>query len=55
MTILTEISNSGRAVIMATHNYNMLKKFPARTMKCEKGKLEETKEGEEIDFASLMQ
>ncbi len=55
MNILTEICNSGRAVIMATHNYNMLKKFPARTMKCEKGRLVESKEGEEIDFESLMQ
>jgi cell division transport system ATP-binding protein len=37
--ILFEISNSGRAVIMATHNYTLLKKFAARTLKCEDGKL----------------
>lgn len=39
MGILTDISKNGRAVIMATHNYNILKKYPARTLKCEDGKL----------------
>jgi len=39
MNILTDISKSGRAVIMATHNYNLLDKFKARTLKCEDGKL----------------
>jgi cell division transport system ATP-binding protein len=34
MKILFEISQAGRAVIMATHNYNLLKKFPSRTLKC---------------------
>ena len=42
MAILQEISKSGRAVIMATHNYNMLDKFPSRTMKCEDGKISES-------------
>ena len=54
MKILTEIKDSGRAVIMATHNYTILKKYPYRTLKCSHGKLEEIKEGEEIDFTSLM-
>ncbi len=35
MQILMEISESGRAVMMATHNYNLIKKFPSRTLKCE--------------------
>jgi cell division transport system ATP-binding protein len=35
MNILWEISRSGRAVMMATHNYNLIKRFPSRTMKCE--------------------
>jgi cell division transport system ATP-binding protein len=39
MEILVSISESGRAVMMATHNYNLLKKFPSRTLKCEKEKL----------------
>ena len=39
MDILMEISQGGRAVMMATHNYNLIKKFPSRTLKCEDGKL----------------
>lgn len=39
MNILTGISQSGRAVVMATHNYNLLDKYSARTLKCEDGRL----------------
>jgi cell division transport system ATP-binding protein len=41
MRLLFEISNSGRAVLMATHNYSLMDKFPARTIKCENGKVME--------------
>ena len=39
MKILVDIAGSGRAVMIATHNYNLIKRFPARTIKCEEGKL----------------
>ena len=39
MKLLFEISNSGRSVLMATHNYSLFKEFPARTLKCEDGKI----------------
>lgn len=52
-TLLHDISKKGRAVIMATHNYNLLKKFNAKTLKCENGKLIEKGLVEEIDFNSL--
>lgn len=52
MNILFEISHAGRAVVMATHNYNLLNKFRARTLKCHEGKLIEL-EDREIDFAAL--
>ena len=42
MKILLSIAESGRAVMMATHNYQLIKKFPSRTLKCEKEKLLET-------------
>jgi cell division transport system ATP-binding protein len=42
MKILHKIGESGRAVMMATHNYSLMKKFPARTLKCEDGKLFES-------------
>lgn len=55
MRLLFEISKTGRAIIMATHNYGILKKFPARTIKCEKGQLSESQHTSEIDFESLME
>jgi len=39
MKLLFEISQSGRAVLMATHNYLIIKEFPSRMMKCEDGKI----------------
>jgi cell division transport system ATP-binding protein len=43
MALLFDISNSGRAVLMATHNYSLIEKFPARIIKCEAGKLFDSK------------
>ncbi|MEA2106882.1 MAG: ATP-binding cassette domain-containing protein [Bacteroidota bacterium] len=53
MKILFDISNNGRAVIMATHDYNMVKKFTARTVKFEDGKVTEQDQTKEIDFEKL--
>ncbi|HKL09648.1 MAG TPA: ATP-binding cassette domain-containing protein [Bacteroidales bacterium] len=53
MKILFDISNNGRAVIMATHDYNMVKKFTARTFKFEDGKVSEQNHTQEIDFERL--
>ena len=53
MNLLQEISNSGRAVLMATHNYPLLKKYPARTLKCENGELLQLEQNTEIDFTML--
>jgi cell division transport system ATP-binding protein len=53
MQLLREISGSGRAVLMATHNYTLLKKFPSRTLKCDDGKLTEVEESTEIDFTTM--
>lgn len=39
MALLFDISHSGRAVLMATHNYALMEKFPSRTVKCEGGKV----------------
>ena len=53
MKLLLEICNNGRAVIMATHDYNMVKQFPARTIKFDNGKVFEQRLADEIDFDSL--
>ena len=55
MKLLFDIASTGRAVIMATHNYSLLKKFPSKTLKCEKSRLFETEHISEIDFESLME
>ena len=39
MNLLFEISKSGRAVVMATHNYVLLERFPGRVIRCEGGQL----------------
>ena len=51
--LLRDISSTGRAVVIATHNYTLLKKFAARTLKCEDGKMSEVKYDEEIEFEKL--
>jgi cell division transport system ATP-binding protein len=39
MNLLLEISKNGRAVLIATHDIMMFQKFPSRTIKCENGKV----------------
>lgn len=41
MRLFQEINNSGTAIIMATHNHNFVKKFPARILYCEKKSISE--------------
>lgn len=53
MKIMAEIQANGKAILMATHNYDLLKKYPQPTLKCENGKLEKVDEPLEIDFTDL--
>jgi cell division transport system ATP-binding protein len=39
MNLLFEISKGGTSVLMATHNYSLFEKYPARIIKCEQGKI----------------
>lgn len=39
ISLLMDISKTGRAVLMATHNYSLFEKYPSRILKCEKGKI----------------
>ena len=52
--LLRDISKTGCAVLFATHNYSLLKKYQSRTLKCEGLSLIEMRQEEEIDFSSLM-
>jgi len=53
LRLLNEIAQKGCAVVMVTHNYTLLKKFTARTLRCDDGKLIEVAQSEEIDFTML--
>ncbi|HYG03902.1 MAG TPA: ATP-binding cassette domain-containing protein [Chryseosolibacter sp.] len=49
MRIFQQINKSGTAILMATHSYGLIKKFPTRILKCEEGKvLDSAKEKFEI-------
>jgi cell division transport system ATP-binding protein len=39
LNLLYDISNSGRAVLMATHDYQYMKKFSSRVLICENGRI----------------
>jgi cell division transport system ATP-binding protein len=39
MKIFLEINKSGTTILMATHNHGFLTSYPARVLKCEKGKI----------------
>jgi cell division transport system ATP-binding protein len=51
--LLKDISNTGRAVMIATHNYTIVKKFNARTIRCDNGKMVEVRDDEEIELERL--
>ncbi|MDP1623141.1 MAG: ATP-binding cassette domain-containing protein [Bacteroidales bacterium] len=38
ISLLMDIAKTGRAVVMATHNYSFFDKYPARTVLCENGR-----------------
>lgn len=50
MKILFEISSNGKAVIMATHDYDMMQKFPSRTFRCIDEKIVEINLAEAPEF-----
>jgi cell division transport system ATP-binding protein len=41
--LFIEIKNSGKTVVMATHDYSLFKRFTARTLKCDNGMVIDSK------------
>ena len=39
MNVLNEIHNAGKTILMATHDYALILKYPHKTIKCEGGEL----------------
>ncbi|MDR3180671.1 MAG: ATP-binding cassette domain-containing protein [Prevotellaceae bacterium] len=55
INILLDINRQeGPSVIMATHNYTLMKRYPARTIRCENNALCVLNNEEEIDFDGLL-
>jgi len=48
MNVLKEIHDSGKTILMATHDYALILKFPYRTIKCEGGELFEVVQQKKI-------
>ncbi len=42
MNLLLDISRNGRSVLFATHDMLLYNKFPARTLRCEQGKISDS-------------
>jgi cell division transport system ATP-binding protein len=41
MSLFKELHKSGISIIMATHDYNMIIKFPGKIFQCNDGKIQE--------------
>jgi cell division transport system ATP-binding protein len=39
LEVLRKINGNGKTIIMATHDYALLMKFPSKTLKCEDSKI----------------
>lgn len=43
MDLLRNISAKGKTILMATHNYNLILKYPSRIIKCDDGTVKDSK------------
>ncbi len=43
MKVFQQINKSGTAILMATHSYGLIRRFPARVLKCEETKVLDSK------------
>ena len=54
MDLLRRINMRGTAILMATHNYDLVRKYPARIVKLDNGKLFEVELKERRDGSFLL-
>ena len=50
LKVFQQINKSGTAILMATHSYGLIKKFPARILKCEEENYSTPKENFEVNM-----
>ena len=43
MNLLRDINAKGKTILMATHNYNLILKYPSRIIKCDEGTIKDSK------------
>ena len=56
MSILMEINGQGKTILMATHDYHILNRYPGRTLVCLDQKISDSKKAEErVDFSELLE
>jgi cell division transport system ATP-binding protein len=51
LKVFQQINKNGTAILMATHSYGLIKRFPARVLKCEEGRMLDSKV-EEFDYST---
>jgi cell division transport system ATP-binding protein len=51
MKIFQQINKRGTAILMATHSYGLIKRFPTRILKCEEGRVMDS-EKEKFELTS---
>jgi cell division transport system ATP-binding protein len=52
LELFREINRSGTTILMATHNYQFIKDFPARVLKCDQGRLLDSQK-EEFELINI--
>jgi cell division transport system ATP-binding protein len=52
LEVLRKINGNGKTIIMATHDYALLMKFPSKTLKCEDSKIFEVVQRTVLCFIS---
>ena len=56
MGIFKEISEQGKTIVVATHDYHILNRYPARTLVCGENKVSDSSQTEtEVDFSELLE
>ncbi|MDR1779704.1 MAG: ATP-binding cassette domain-containing protein [Tannerella sp.] len=55
VSLLHEICKDGKTVVMSTHNYGIVEKFPARVVKCDQGVLKAFKGRDDTLIRNLRQ
>lgn len=55
LDLFIRLNEDGKTVLMATHDYAVIAKKPARTLVCVNGKLSDSDNSEEMEFENLLE